>query len=149
RQAGYSLGRCGHALVDVLEGDVDRGLSLDRPGAGEQLVQHEAGGIHVTAGVGNASFNLLRGQVGDRAVEDSVVGGRRLRGAGAGETEVSDLHLPVVGDEDVLRFDVAVDVAGVVRDRQAGQDRLHEIEGGPRAEGTFSVEQLAHAASLD
>ena len=39
-----------------------------------------------------------------------------------GETEVEDLHAPVGRDEDVLRLQVAMDDALLVRGREAARD---------------------------
>ena len=135
--------------VDVLEGDVDRGLAVDGPGARQQLEEDEPGGVHVAAGIGDPALHLLGGEVGDGAVEDAVVGGRRLGGDRPGQTEVRDLDGAAVGDEDVLGLDVPVDVARLVRGGQPGEHRVHEVERGPRRQGPLGVDDRAERAALD
>ena len=47
------------------------------------------------------------------------------RGFG-GQSEIEDLHLPIAGDEDVLRFEIAMNDAAVVCRREASAD-LHRV----------------------
>ena len=125
RQPGHPLRGRRDVVVHVPVGDLDRGLALVRLAAGEQLVEHDAGGVHVGAGVGAAVDDELGGQVGDGADEHAVGGG--VLGVGAdrlGEPEVGDLDPAVVGDEHVLRLHVAVHEAGAVGRRQRGEHRL-------------------------
>jgi hypothetical protein len=92
RQAGHAQGRCRDVLVHVLVGDLDRAVGLVRLVAGEHLVEEDAGGVHVGAGVGLAVDDELGGEVGDGADQDPT--GRRVLGLGvdrAGEPEVRDL----------------------------------------------------------
>ena len=51
-----------------------------------------------------------------------------------GEAEVEDLGAAVGGDEDVLRLQVAVDDALLVRGRQALRDLARQVGGRPRRE---------------
>ena len=53
---------------------------------------------------------------------------RQLGGDEAREAEVEDLHLAVVGDEDVGRLDVAMDDARAVRVREAVAHRERDLE---------------------
>ena len=57
-------------------------------------------------------------------------------GAGdrAGQPEVGDLDPAVVGEQDVLGLDVAVDQPGLVRGAERGEHRLEHLEGLPRAQ---------------
>ena len=117
----------GHVLVDVLVGDLDRGVALVRLAAGEHLVEHDAGGVHVRAGVGAAVDDELGREVGHRA--DQHAAGRGVLGLGAdraGQPEVGDLDAAVVGEQDVLGLHVAVDDAGVVGGGERGEHRLDE-----------------------
>ena len=119
----------GHVLVDVLVRDLDGGLALVRLGAGEQLVEHDTGGVDVGAGVGAAVHDQLRGEVGDGPDQDAS--GRRVLGVGAdrlGEAEVGHLDPAVVGDQHVLGLDVTVDEARPVGGGQCGQHGLEERE---------------------
>ena len=46
-----------------------------RLGAGEELVEEDAHGVHVGTGVALASHDELSGEVGDRPDEDAAGGG--------------------------------------------------------------------------
>jgi hypothetical protein len=63
-------------------------------------------------------------------------------GHGPGETEVGDLDAPVVGEQDVLGLDVAVDDAGVVGCAERGEHRLHDLQGLAGAEPALLPHQV-------
>ena len=125
--AGDGADGGGHVLVDVLVGHLDRRVALVRLRAGQQLVEDDTRGVHVGPGVGPAVDDQLGREVGDGADQDAA--GRGVLGVGAdrlGQPEVGDLDPAVVGDQDVLGLDVAVDQAGAVRRGQRREDRLEE-----------------------
>ena len=72
------------------------GLSpRERRAAGEHLVEHDAEGVEVAAGVDRQALGLLGREVGGRA-HDRAGLGEVLLGAGVdgpGDAEVGDLHL--------------------------------------------------------
>ena len=85
----------------------------ERVSAGQQLVEDQAQSIEVDAGVGwlRAGANRLQGLRGH--VRERPSGQGRRRGAGVlgvgGQIEVEEHGLAVVGQQDVGRFEVAVD----------------------------------------
>jgi hypothetical protein len=123
RQAGEF--RAGARWVHVADDALDlvvpaaaQRLGIERQRAAEQLVQHDAQGVHVRAGVDvqHRPLRLLRRHVLRRADELARLRKQRpLRQAladGLGDTEVDDLHERLVVDErheDVGRLEVAVD----------------------------------------
>ena len=113
--------------MHVLVGDLDRRLALVGLGAGEQLVEQHAHGVDIGPRIGSTVDHQLGCQVGHGADQHAAGGG--VLGVGAdslGQTEVGDLDAPVIGDQDVLRLDVAMDQAGSVRAGERGQDRLDQ-----------------------
>ena len=134
----------GNVLVHVLVGDRDGRLAGVRLASGEQLVEHDACGVHVAARVGHALLDLLRRQVGGGAHECAGAG-QALVGLlhRAGQPEVGHLHPAVLGDEDVLGLDVAVHHARLVGGAQRGQDRGHRLQGVLRTQPTLLLEQVA------
>ncbi len=60
-----------------------------------------------------------------------------------GQAEVGDLDPVVVGEEDVLGLDVAVDEAGLVGGAERRQDRFEHLERLPRAEVAAGPDQVA------
>ena len=137
-------------LVHVLVGDLDRRLALVRLAAGQHLVEHDAGGVHVRAGVGAAVHDELGGEVGDGA--DQHAAGRGVLGLGAdrpGQPEVGDLDPAVVGEQDVLGLHVAVDHPGLVRGGQRGQHRVEHGERLGRRHRGFLADQVAQGVAGD
>jgi hypothetical protein len=66
-----------------------------------------------------------------------------------GQTEVGDLDDTVLAEDDVLRLDVPVDEAGVVRGGDGLEDWVEEVEGGPRRQGSLGAEDVAERAARD
>ena len=130
-QVRHQAGRRGHVLVDVPEGDLGGHLAGERLPAGEHLEEHDARGVDVGAGVGDAPGDQFRRQVGDGAEQDAGAGGRG--GGGAGQAEVGDLDPAVVGEDDVLGLDVAVHDAGAVRGAERVEHRFEHGQRLPRA----------------
>jgi hypothetical protein len=115
---------------------------------GEHLVEHDAGRVDVAAGVGAAAFELLGGEVGDRADEHAAgLAGLPRADDGARQAEVGDLHHAVDADEHVLGLDVAVHDARPVRGGEAGQHRLEDGEGLRDREPAARGEQVAQRAA--
>ena len=101
-------------LGDVLHRDHERRLAVVRDLARQDLVRHDADGVDVAARVRRASERLLgRHVVGSphhHAVERELLGRLSAR-----EPEVEDRDGPAVLDHDVLRLEVAMDDAELVR----------------------------------
>ncbi|CAI9419720.1 hypothetical protein HIDPHFAB_03834 [Nocardioides sp. T2.26MG-1] len=150
RDARLEARRRRHVLVDVLVGDLDRALALVGLGAGQQLEEHHAGGVHVRARVGTAVDHQLGGEVGDGADQHPAGGGVLRVGADrAGQPEVGHLDPAVLGDEHVLGLDVAVDDAGPVGRGQGGQHRLDQRERPRRRHRALLADQVAQGDAVD
>jgi hypothetical protein len=104
----------------------------ERPPPGEHLVEDDAEGEDVGAMIRRRATYLFRRHVADRAEHDS--GGRvesrhrrarrlRQRRRQPRQPEVEHLHATVIGQEDVLGFDVAMDDALVM----SGAKRAHDL----------------------
>ena len=114
--------------------------------AGEHLEEHDAGGVDVRAFVGTASRHPFGRNVGHRP--DQLPGGRRHRlvADGTCQTEVSDLDLAAVGDEDVLGLDVAMHQPVFMGAGQGRHHRLEEIKGPHWGEGRLLGDDVAQGA---
>ena len=133
----------GHVLVDVPVGHLHRGRRRERHLAGDQLEQQDPGAVHVRPGIGPVVLDLLGRQVG-HGPEQQAVGLARVSSLdGPGEAEVGDLDPAVLGDQDVLRLDVAMDVAGAVRGGQGLQDGIDDGQGLGRRQGAVGAQDVA------
>ena len=88
--------------------------------AGEQLVEHHAGRVHVALRPDAPAARLLRRHVGDRA-DDVAVGGERVAVQEPCDAEVHHLHVAVAVQHHVLGLHVAVDDALAVGEGQSFQ----------------------------
>ena len=73
----------------------------------------------------------------------SACAGRGVRARGAREAEVAELDAAVVGEQHVLGLEVAVHDAGLVRGGEAGEDRVHDVDGLLGRELLVVLQQLA------
>ncbi len=85
-------------------------LALGEALPGDRLPEHHPHAEEVGPGVHQIAAGLLGRDVGELALEHAALGVAG-RARGLGDAEVDHLHLPVVGDEHVLRAHVAVDDA--------------------------------------
>ena len=147
---GYPLDqrtRPGHVVVHVLEGDRQCSVAAVRRAPGEQLVEQHTGGVDVAACVGGSGHDLFGAEVRGRA-EDHVAGSDVRCGHRAHQPEVGDLDGTVVGDEHVLRLDVAVHQPGPVRGGQRGEHRLQHGQRDRHVHGTALPQEFAQGAAL-
>lgn len=135
------------ALVEMLVDDLRGGVAGVRLGAREHLVQHDAAGVHIGAGVRGAVLDLLGGEIGDRAQDGA--GGVRDRADRPDQAEVGDLDPAVVADQHVLRLHVPVDETRPVGGAQRGEDRLQDVQRGPRLKGAPLAQHVAQRAAGD
>ena len=148
RHVARDLRRGRDVAGDVPVGHRDRRVAGVRRRAGEQLVEQDARRVDVAAGVGRAGGDLLGRQVRDRAQDRARVAGARLRRRDR-EPEVGDLRLPGLGDQHVLRLDVAVHDPEPVRLGEPGEHLLHDGERRGHAEGAAGAQHVAQRAAVD
>jgi hypothetical protein len=146
RNLGPDLGGRLRQLVQVLHGDLDRGVTAEGHLAGQHLVEHDPDGVEIRRRGHRRAAGLLGREV-LRSPHDRP-GLRHLRGARPGDPEVGDLE-PLATDEDVVRLDVAVDDPVTVREaeRVENLERVRDrLRDGERAAGE---DELLEAAALD
>ena len=99
------------ALANELQRLVIAG-GAEQPAPGGELVEENAGGEHVAAGVDLLTERLLGGHVRDFALDAAALGflARDVHlGARLGDAEIDDLRVSRERDDHVLRRDVAMD----------------------------------------
>ena len=113
---------------------LDRGRLLEGARAGHQLVDQQADGEQIRSLIGDLAADLLGRHVGRRSDHDARRGDeRRLGAVGVGaqhlleaahvrEAEVENLDPAVDGDEDVVRLEIAMADAALVRRHHALDD---------------------------
>ena len=96
----------------------------ERKRAGRHLVEQHSESPQIAAGSGRLALQHFRRHVGERAAADGGYrsgsrGGFRRRGAGAiGQAKVHNLDAPLLGDEHVRAFQIAVHDSSLVRVRE-------------------------------
>jgi hypothetical protein len=130
-------------------------VAPERPSSGEHLVQHDAEGEQIGARVDGLPAHLLGSHVANRTEDDAVAGDRgacfeRARSIGGrrgtGQTEIENLDVPGGGQEHVLRLEIAVHDALVVRGGQPAGDLRSDVDGfagGERARRDSLAQRLA------
>ncbi len=81
--------------------------------------------------------------------ECRTVGSAPVNGGSPWSSEVEDLRLAAVGDEDIVGFQVAVDDRVVVRDADGREELLDQVDGHVHAEPPVFVEPRPHRAPFD
>jgi hypothetical protein len=104
----------------VLHRDLDRCVAVERYGAGQHLVEHDADRIQVGALIDRCATRLLGREV-LRGPDDRAGLGHLARPR-ARDPEVRHLQAAVGVDENVVRLDVAVDDALSVREADGAED---------------------------
>ncbi len=147
RNARHKVGRRGHRLVGVPVRDRDRRVAVVGRPTSQHLEKHDPGRVDVASRIGDATGDLFRGEVGDRADQRGGACGGVSRG-GAGQPEVGDLHATVVGEQYVFGLDVAVHQTRRVGGRQRGQHWVQDRQGLLRLEVVAFAQQVAKRAAL-
>ena len=102
------VGGDGEELVDAVGQRRDRGVAPERHLAGDRLDERQRQGVHVGLAVDRTVLGLLgRDVAGAGEVHRRDVVAVRL-GDEPGDAEVGDTEPPIVAEEEVARFDVAV-----------------------------------------
>jgi hypothetical protein len=94
--------------------DLLAAAAFERRVPGECAKQGRAQAVYVRAGIGSLTSQHFWG--GERRGCDDCASGGLESADDPGDTEVGQLRLPVVGEQNVGRFDVAVQNSGAVRD---------------------------------
>ena len=115
----------------------------------QQLVKDHAERVDVGARVDGLALHLLRRHVRRRADHAARRGQALLVVDELGDSEVEDLRLAAIGDQDVVGLDVAVDDAEVVRDADRRKELLQEVDRHIDAETSVLIEPRPHRAALD
>ncbi len=152
RARAAGLRRLGDVAIDPLDGVA----GLEGQGASQHLVEGDAEGVQVGPLVEPAvhAARLLRRHVGERALDEAVVG--ELLGSAVGEggdAEIGDLHLAGVGVvEQVLGLDVLVDDVVPVELGERGGEAEGEGEEAldrHRADRPVAIEQPVERAAAE
>ena len=145
---GYVVRQRRRLVTQVRQRRRDRAVGVERPAAGQALVEHHAERVDVARGGGRLALGLLRGEVLRGA--DHLTGLRqRHRVAGPGDAEVGDLHGAVGGDEQVGGLHVAVHDAQLVGGGHAVGRLGEQVGGGLRGHPLAAPEQRRQRLAPD
>ncbi len=112
---GLNWRRSRRLLAYVLGRHRYRRVADERRSAGHHLVENDAERVDVAPRVDAEAFRLLWREVGGGSHHRTGLGQALIGVHGPCDPEVGDLHLTLVGDEDVSGLDVAVDHPMAVR----------------------------------
>ncbi len=120
--------------------------SRERPLAGQELVEDDPGREQIGASIHRQAHDLLGRHVARRAHDRAHL--RQVRGFDVGNPEVGNLHRAVRQQEDVRRFDVAVDDALTMRIPERVEDLPHDPHDIGDLEALVRLEALLELATL-
>jgi hypothetical protein len=137
--------------LDDLQERVERRLGLERRPAGEQLVEDGPQAVDV-GGRGQPFFaaGLLRRHVARRAQDGPAARPPGIAGRALGQAEVGDVRLAARVEQDVGRFEVAVEDAALVRVMHRPRHRRNKLRGVAQVRSRLGRSaQHREAAALD
>ena len=117
--------------------------------AGEALVEQAAERVFIGAPVERSAFDLLGGEIGGCAREAALARGPALLVESPGQSEVGEIDVLVLVEQDVGGFDVAVDEAVCVCGVEGVCGLVAEGQGAARVERPFGVQECSQVGSLD
>ena len=127
----------------MLVGHGQRRLSGVRLNPGEELEEHDPGGVHVRTRISGAARHLFRREVRGGPDQQAGLGVVAAPGQHPGQAEVSDLDRMAVGQQHVLRLDIAVHQPRGMGCGQPGQHAFDDVLRFPRAQPPTVVQQVA------
>ena len=130
-----------------------RGIAVahERRVAGERVNEHAAERVHVGTGVDALAADLLRRGVAERAdpraaaAEPAVGAERQL----LGETEVGQVGVVLLAEQDVRRFDVAMDEAMAVGGVERPAELRHDAGRPLGSEAPLGADERAQVGPVD
>ena len=135
--------------LDDLAQQRERAVGGERDSSGERLIKSDAQRVDVGAFVDFLVETLLGGEVARGAHQHAGGGETGGRAAHQSQTEVRDLDQSAIDDEQVGRFDVAVDDALLVGGLQSGGGLQHDASRPGLLDCFFRTQDLMQAAARD
>ena len=123
-------------------------VPAERRCPGEQFEGHDSGGVDIAARTDGSPLNLFGREVAGRPEDDARRGDPGL-GNGPHQPEVDQFDLAVIGDQHILRFDVAVHQSGPMGHTEAAEDRMQHGRHGMRRHRSPFPQQFAKRAAVD
>ena len=138
RYVAVGLGEIGRIFLENCAHGIDGGIAVKGAFAGKHFVKDGPERENVGARVGGLAAGLLGRHVADRAHHHSsfgahllrgfIAGRIRLRAGNLGQAEVENLGAAVVGDEQILRLQVAMHDAFFVRGGKSPGNLLRVLD---------------------
>jgi hypothetical protein len=122
-------------------------LALERDGPGQQLVEQDPDRVEVAARADRLALGLLGREIA-RGAHDRA-GLRDLRGSGARDAEVRHLDPTLVVDDHVVRLEVAVHDAALVREARRPEHLLGDLDRALRRQRRLLADDRIERAPLE
>ena len=136
-------------LVDVPHRNGDEVLAGERNLARQQLVEHRAERVDIAAVVHRTAARLLGRDVVARPQHRPGLGQASVDFDRAGDPEVRHLRPAVLGQEHVLRLDVAMDEPVRVREREPVRNLQCELDRSALRQRRLALDQRLQVLPLD
>ncbi len=134
-------------LLHLLERDRHRALAVERDPSGEQLEEDDADGVEVGLTGHRLALRLLGREVLRGAHDRPGLG--HVRGAGQRDAEVGDLRAVLGVDDHVVRLEVAMDDAALVRELGRAKDLDAEVDRAGGQQRPVLRDDLLQRAALE
>ena len=125
-----------------------RRAARERKRSGEHFVEHDAQRVDVRSAIECNPLHLLRRHVMRRADHLPRFGQRGVLD-GLGQTEIGDQDLPPPVDENVLRLEIAMDDALIMRRLQPLADLPEDVDDARQRQASFASQQGREVLTID
>jgi hypothetical protein len=133
----------------ALAGDSGRVRTSEGKAPGDRLVKGHRQRVHIRARIRRCTLEHFGREIGDGPEYGASLSRRERAGDGLGHAEVRELRDTLLGDEDVLGFDVAMDNALFVGVVECFSDLLAVADGVGLIEPALRFENLAEGVAVD
>ena len=133
-------------ILEVCEDDGHRGVAIIRHLARQHLIHRTAEAVDIRTLIRLPRAGLFRRNIVDRAHDGRI---DRLLRRGTGDPEIRHLHISLTVDDDVLRLDIPVHDAHLMRELDTGRRLQRDGDGLLRVHASRTLDIVFQCDTLD